>query len=171
MRSSRFALVLVLALALAACQSRPPAAAPPATAPRPSPTPATPVLAGPGCGLDVRSGSTTVSLLVDGEVRTVIVHVPEEYTGQTPVALVLNLHGSAGTASGQELLSGMDLTANADDFLVAYPQAAIPVGVGYDWNVPGVPLYGNHPVPRTAPSDIDFLTQLVGVLGARYCID
>lgn len=171
MRGSRFATVLVLALLLAACRASAPGSAPPAKAPTPSPTPATPVLAGPGCGLDARSGSSTLKLDMDGMTRTVVVHVPEEYTGETPVALVLNLHGSGGTAAGQEQLSGMDLTANADDFLVAYPQAAIPAGQGYDWNVPGVPLYGNHPVPRGAPNDISFLTDLVGVLGGRFCID
>ncbi|HEU5002629.1 MAG TPA: PHB depolymerase family esterase [Actinomycetota bacterium] len=165
------ATLLVLALMLAGCGGAARRTAPRPKAPPPSPTPATPVLAGPGCGAGARSGSTTLALMVDGVSRTVIVHVPEEYTGMAPVPLVLNLHGSNGTAAGQEVLSGMDVTANDQNFLIAYPQAALPAGQGYDWNVPGVPLYGTHQVPRSAPSDVDFLTGLVRILGGRYCID
>lgn len=171
MPTSRIATLLVLALLLAACGSAASRTAPAPRAPRPTPTPVTPVLAGPGCGAEAITGSTTLRLDVDGVPRTVIVHVPAQYDGASPVPLVLNLHGSNSTASAEEILSGMDLMANANDFIVAYPQAMIPVGVGYDWNVPGVPLYGNQPVPKSAHSDIDFLTELVRVLGGRYCID
>ena len=32
----------------------------------------------------------------------------------------------------------MDKTSNQDGFIVAYPQALLPDGTGFDWNIPGV---------------------------------
>jgi polyhydroxybutyrate depolymerase len=117
------------------------------------------------------AGSSRITPTVGGRVRTVIVHVPSSYNGTTRVPLVLNLHGSGSDAAGQEALSGMDSTADAEDFIVAYPQGLIPDGDGYDWNVPGVPLIGGRSVPAGAADDVAFLVQLVGLLEHRYCID
>jgi polyhydroxybutyrate depolymerase len=122
-----------------------------------------------GCG--AAAESRTLSLPVGGYTRTAIVHVPAGHTGKKPVPLVLNMHGSGSTAAAQERFTGMDATADADGFVVAYPQAAIPDGTGFDWNVPGVPLVGGRAVPAGAPNDVAFLTRLVGDLEQRYCVD
>jgi polyhydroxybutyrate depolymerase len=123
-----------------------------------------------GCGSHA-SGSGTLTLTFAGRRRTVIVHVPRGYVGSARVALVLNMHGSASTAAEQEGFTGMDATADADDFIVAYPQALIPDGSGFDWNVPGVPLIGGRAVPAGAANDVAFLTGLAGVLEGRYCVN
>ena len=124
-----------------------------------------------GCGKAAPAGSTTLTLTVNSRRRTVIVHLPTGYQKSVATPLVLNLHGSGSTAAQQEALTGMDATADADGFIVAYPQGFIRAGVGYDWNVPNEPLVGGQAVPRGSPSDIAFLTTLVSVLGQRYCID
>ena len=111
------------------------------------------------------------SLQSGGHTREVIVHVPAHYTGKAQVPLVLNLHGSESTAQGQELFTGMDATSDADGFIVAYPQALIPAGSGYDWNIPGVPLLGGQNPPANAANDVTFLTGLVRSLAAKYCVD
>src|ERR1700689_3211175 len=103
-------------------------------------------------------GSTTLSMKVNGFTRTVIVHVPKRSTGTTPLALVLNMHGSRSTALEQEGFTAMNKTANRNGFIVAYPQALIPDGTGFDWNVPGVPLIGGRSVPKSAANDVKFLT-------------
>jgi len=123
-----------------------------------------------GCGLS-SPGSTTLSMRVNGYERTVIVHVPRRASNSIPLALVLNLHGSGSTALQQEGLTGMNALANAKDFIAAYPQALIPFGSGFDWNVPGVPLVGGRAVPKNAANDVKFLTSLVGLLEQKYCID
>ncbi|MGD1050597.1 MAG: PHB depolymerase family esterase [Solirubrobacteraceae bacterium] len=122
-----------------------------------------------GCG-GHSVGSSTLTLSIGGHNRTVIVHVPKGYSGKTGVPLVLNMHGSGSTAAEQELFTGMDATADAEGFIVAYPQALIADGSGFDWNVPGQPLIGGRAVPSGAPDDVAFLTSLVGVLEGRYCI-
>ena len=124
-----------------------------------------------GCSHAAPAGSSTLELSIGGHRRTVIVHVPTRYRDTMPVALVLNMHGSGSTAAQQELFSGMDATADAEDFIVTYPQALITSGSGFDWNVPGEPLFGGAAVPTGAADDVAFLTDLVPALAARYCID
>jgi polyhydroxybutyrate depolymerase len=123
-----------------------------------------------GCGSS-SPGTAILSLKVSGLARTVIVHVPTGYTNATEIPLVLNLHGSGSTAAQQDVFSGMDEAANADGFIVVYPQGLIPDGTGFDWNVPGVPLTGGRAVPAGSPNDIKFLTSLVGVLEGKYCVN
>ena len=131
-----------------------------ATPPRCQPVAAGGTLAaasgGSGCGQRAAQGSAMYSLQSGGHTREVIVHVPAHYTGKPKVPLVLNLHGSESTAQAQELFSGMDATSDADGFIVAYPQALIPAGSGYDWNIPGVPLLGGQYPPANAANDVTF---------------
>ncbi len=126
-----------------------------------------------GCALlnKVAPGTVTLTPTIGGRQRTAIVHVPSGYTPPTPVPLVINMHGSQSTAAEQEVLTGMDATADADTFLVAYPQAGIPAGRGYEWNVPGQLLVGGTPVPAGSADDVSFIEQLVTALGQQYCID
>lgn len=123
-----------------------------------------------GCGA-ATPGTTTLSLNIGGHTRPVYVHVPRGSSDTTPLALVLNLHGSGTTALDQVLFTGMNVASNHDGFIVAYPQGLIPDGTGYDWNVPGVPLTGGRAVPAGAANDVEFLTKLVGVLELKYCVN
>ncbi len=136
-----------------------------------SPTTVAVTASSSGCGKAATAGSTTLSPMIGGHARVVIVHVPSGYTGSQKVALVLNLHGSGSDAVEQEAFTGMDATSDANGFIVAYPQGLIPEGTGYDWNVPGVPLVGGNPVPAGAADDVSFLADLVHLLEQRYCID
>jgi polyhydroxybutyrate depolymerase len=119
----------------------------------------------------VSSGTHNETLAIAGRPRVVRVHVPSGYDGKQPVPLVVNMHGSGSTAAGQEAFSGMDATADKEGFIVVYPQANIPQGSGYDWNVPGVPLIGGTPVPADAADDIAFIKAVVANTQASYCID
>jgi polyhydroxybutyrate depolymerase len=124
-----------------------------------------------GCGVAApSSGSTTLTLEVAGRVRTVIVHIPTGYTAQTKVPLVLNMHGSGGTAASQEAFTGMDAESDAEGFIVAYPQALIPSGAGFDWNIPGVPLRSGAQPIKNPPDDMAFLSGLPQILEQRYCV-
>jgi polyhydroxybutyrate depolymerase len=112
----------------------------------------------------------SVTLVIDGWTRTLLVHVP---AGATAVArpLVLNLHGSGGTGAQQEAFSAMDAVADREGFIVAYPDAAIVLGGGFAWNVPGQPLSGGGAVPEGAADDVAFFAQAIVALGQRYAID
>jgi len=122
------------------------------------------------CAASSAPGTTELRPSIDGRTRVVRVHTPP-HPHATRMPLVLNLHGSGSTAIGQEAFSGMDATADADGFVVAYPQAAIPDGRGDDWNVPGALLVGGRKVPAGATNDVRFVTSLVSYLERSYCID
>jgi polyhydroxybutyrate depolymerase len=122
-------------------------------------------------GCAAPGSSATLTLNVNAHQRTVMVHVPRDSADTTPLALVLNLHGSGSTALEQQEFTKMNVTSNQDGFIVAYPQGLIPDGTGYDWNVPGVPLIGGRPVPKDSANDVKFLTSLVGILEQRYCVN
>ena len=122
----------------------------------------------PGCR-STSPGSVLLSLNVNGYARKVIVHVPAGSKNLTPMALVLNLHGSFNNAAFQQSFTNMDATSNAKRFIVAYPQAYIAAGTGFQWNVP--PLYGGASVPPNSPNDVKFLVTLVKILEGHYCID
>ncbi len=123
------------------------------------------------CAGSVSTGDHTVSIVSGGMSRTVVVHIPTGFTDHTPVALLLNLHGSGSTAAGQEAFSGMNRAADSDGFIVAYPQGGIPSGSGYDWNVPGQPLFGGASPPPNAPDDVAFLAQTIRTLEKGLCVD
>lgn len=122
----------------------------------------------PGCR-STSPGSVLLSLNVNGYARKVIVHVPAGSNNLTPKALVLNLHGSFNDAAYQQSFTNMDTTSNTNHFIVAYPQAYIAAGTGFQWNVP--PLYGGASVPPNSPNDVAFLVSLVKILEKHYCID
>jgi polyhydroxybutyrate depolymerase len=128
-------------------------------------------LAAAACAESVSTGDHTVSILSGGMSRNMLVHIPTGYTDRTPVALILNLHGSGSSAAGEEGFSGMNRAADADGFIVAYPQGAIPSGSGYDWNVPGQPLFGGASPPPNAPDDVTFLAQTIRTLEKGLCVD
>jgi polyhydroxybutyrate depolymerase len=138
-------------------------------------TPGSSVAAAPSGGCtssgQPASGTTTLTPTVAGKQRTAVLHVPAGYSPSTPVPLVVNMHGSQSTASQQEGFSGMDATSDADTFLVVYPQGDIPAGAGYEWNVPGQPLFGGAAVPAGSPDDVSFIEKLVSLLEKDYCVD
>lgn len=75
------------------------------------------------------AGRSSISLNFGGQTRTAIVYVPKSYSPTNPFPLVVNFHGSESTAEGQENNSHMDQTAEANNFIVVYPN-----GINEQWN-------------------------------------
>lgn len=113
--------------------------------------------------------SHAIAVTAGGLSRTALVHVPP--AASHPVALVLDLHGSGGTAANQERDSAMDAVADAHGFVVAYPQAAIALGDGFAWNIPGQPLLDGRSVPAGAADDAEYIRVLVEVLRRDEGVD
>ncbi len=130
---------------------------------------ATPILVDAGDGTALPH-TDSVSFVAGGVMRHLLVHLPGG-SASTPRALVLNLHGSGGNAAQQEASIGMDPVADANQFIVAYPDAAIALGGGFAWNVPGQPLLGGGAVPADAADDVAFFAQAITFLEQRYAID
>ncbi|MEM7137427.1 MAG: PHB depolymerase family esterase [Myxococcota bacterium] len=98
----------------------------------------------------------------DGRMRSYELHVPPTYDGTAPMPLVLNFHGFTSSGPAQRGFTGMDETADANGFIVAYPN-----GLSSSWN--GGACCGTSAAQGV--DDVGFTRALIDDLGARGCID
>jgi polyhydroxybutyrate depolymerase len=94
-----------------------------------------------------------------GRDRTYRLFVPPGYDGRTPLALVLEMHGSGGTAEGQAATSRFAMLGEREGFLVASLQAA---AAGNRWNVP---------VTSERPDDVQYVSDVIDDVAAIVCTD
>lgn len=125
------------------------------------------VIALTACSRHAPPVDETLTFTVDGLERTVIVHAPGNL-GEA--ALVFDLHGSGALAANQQAASGMAELADRERFVIAYPQAGIPFGSGFQWHLPGEPLVGGGSDPG-APDDVAFIAQAIRAIDAQVRID
>jgi polyhydroxybutyrate depolymerase len=80
-----------------------------------------------GCGARCASAAPddqSATFEFGGLSRTYLVHVP---TGR-PTGLVVNLHGGGSTGAEEERLTNFDAVADADGFVVVYPDGSTTTG-------------------------------------------
>lgn len=160
MRAMRLSCFLLAAgLALAACnrplaqrlatpEELPTVAAPTALTPLVSATPVSgSVTAGTG-----QSG--TFEIESGGVQRTFLLYQPSTYQKGTAVPLVLNFHGLTSDGPGEQALSGMTPKAEAEGFIVVYPN-----GIDHAWR------------DGPASADVVFARDLISQLQKTYTID
>ena len=102
------------------------------------------------------------TIMHDGLERTYYLHLPTNYVEGTPLPLVFNLHGFSSNALEQGLYSNMNPTADANDFLVCYPEGTSD-GNNQFWNV------GWN--PTVTVDDVGFINALIDEFDANYSID
>lgn len=108
----------------------------------------------------------------DGRERSYRVYVPTSLPERRPVPLLVALHGGGGSGSQFEANSGFDELAEANQFIVVYPDGieiggATPLARGHAWN--GGRCCG--PAAATQVDDVGFLAALVDEVSAQYDID
>lgn len=77
-------------------------------------------------------GSLTEYTAPDG--RTYLLYTPASYEGNTPLPLMLMLHGCAHDSRGLEELSGLQDIADREGFFVAFPEQTAEENEGSCWN-------------------------------------
>lgn len=121
------------------------------------------------CGLGEPGVTRRVNFGPQG--RSIQLHVPRGFDPTHPAPLVFVLHGSGGTGAAILGRSGLAETADRHGFIVAAPDAGIPLEQGYVWNVPGVPtITGAVPGPDDA-DDVAFLLAVADDLADQGCAD
>jgi polyhydroxybutyrate depolymerase len=111
----------------------------------------------PACDRPHASGVVSRQLDSGQPSREYRLFVPPGYDGRTPLALVLDLHGSGGTSAGQARTSGLETLAARETFLVATLQAD-----GGRWNVP---------VTEGRPDDVAYVADVIDAVGGQVCLD
>lgn len=97
---------------------------------------------------------TMITLEVDGTERTALLHPPAATSSARP-PLVLAFHGYGGGAWDLGYVGGLSDLAEAEGFVVAYPQG---IGEGPTWDLAG-------------GSDIPFVLALIDELVSSQCVD
>lgn len=92
-----------------------------------------------------------------GRQRTYRLFVPEGFESRPRLPLVLDLHGSGGSAAGQARTSGLEALAVREGFIVATLQAD-----GGRWNVP---------VTSDRADDVAYASAVIDHVAARACTD
>ncbi len=108
------------------------------------------------------SGDHVVLVPHDGLVRTVLLHVPQDYDPGAGTMLVLNFHGFSSADWQESLLTHMNAAADERNFIVAYPQ-----GVATSWNAGD--CCGTAWLD--AVDDIGFVQAALDELERDYCVD
>jgi polyhydroxybutyrate depolymerase len=96
-------------------------------------------------------------LTSSGRTRTYRLFVPQGFESRPRVPLVLDLHGSGGTAANQARTSQFELLAAREGFVVATLQAE-----GSLWNVPA---------RSGRADDVAYASDVIDHVAARTCID
>ncbi len=109
------------------------------------------------CDLPHAPGVVQERLVSGQRQRGYRLFVPPGYDGRTRLPLVLDLHGSGGTAEGQAKNSGFEIVAARTGFAVATLE-----GDGARWNVP---------VAAERPDDVAYVSDVIDHAGARLCVD
>ena len=113
-------------------------------------------------------GDHRVTLQHGGRQRSYIVHVPPAAREGRPLPVVLNFHGGGGNAEAQQKYSRMDALADAEGFLVVYPD-----GTGrmadklLTWNAGTCCAYS----VTNNVDDVGFTLALLADLEARQPVD
>ncbi len=111
---------------------------------------------------NVEPGDASVAIQYADVERDYVIHVPESYTGETRVPLLIDMHGSGQSAEAQKGTSGWDSKADEEGFIVVYPTA-----LNARWNA------GTCCSPSVEQNvdDVGFLRAVVNDVRKNACID
>lgn len=119
-----------------------------------------------GCGPPHDPGRTDILLSSSERQRMATVFVPSGYSGEEPVSLVLDLHGSNSNGAEQLDRSGWERLAEQEGFIVVGLQGNLATDTpgNFSWFVPGV-------TEGEDQNDLAYITEAIEEIKTQYCID
>ena len=105
------------------------------------------------------------TLVHDGMNREYIIYVPNSYDGTSAVPLLLNFHGFGGSASQFMQEADMRSLAEADTFILVYPQGSCLDGSSH-WNP--CPTGGDN---KSTADDVGFVEAMISEISSQYNLD
>jgi polyhydroxybutyrate depolymerase len=110
-------------------------------------------------------GDHVLQLEHDGRSRVFQVHVPPGYDGSVATPLVVNFHGLGSNGTQQAFFSNMNPTADAEGFVVVYPEGTVNAGGERAWNG------GGCCTDDPTVDDVGFIRAMLDELDTQLCID
>src|SRR5229473_2444469 len=121
-----------------------------------------PVAGGVSAQNSATPGDSRQTIQWDGLERTYLLHIPTGYDGAKPLPLVFVLHGAGGNGKGMENLTDFSAKADAEKFIVVYPN-----GTGN----PQIWATGMSPHPYSTADDVGFIRALLNKLEHDLSVD
>jgi polyhydroxybutyrate depolymerase len=109
------------------------------------------------CDVPRAQGVSSQQITSGQRQRTYRLFVPPGYDGHARLPLVLDLHGSGGSSTGQARTSGFETVAASERFLVATLDAE-----GARWNVP---------VQDGRADDVAYVADVIAHVATLACVD
>jgi len=107
-------------------------------------------------------GDSNQTVLVDGTMRSYILHVPAAYDGTKPVPLVVDFHGVGDSGSSERSDSPYPDVLDPEGVVMAFPDG-MKGPAGTAWNV--------GPCCVANVDDVAFARALVAQVRQRTCVD
>ena len=105
------------------------------------------------------------AIVHDGIDREYILYIPNSYDGTSSVPLMLNFHGFGGSASQFMQEADMRSLAEANTFILVYPQGSCLDGSSH-WNP--CPIGGDN---KSTADDVGFVESIISEISSQYMID
>ena len=114
-------------------------------------------------------GNYTRTVQADGRERSYLVHIPKKYNAKHPTPVVLILHGAWTNGPITALYTGLNGTADDNNFIAVYPNGTGLGNTALFWNC-GV-HNRNTVLGRTPPDDVAFIGKVLDDLGTVASVD
>lgn len=108
-----------------------------------------------------------LDIRINGFRRTYLVHIPSDYKPDTPLPLVVVIHGAFDTAEGMEKITRFSQLADREGFVVLYPNGMGLLGFLQHWNA-------GHCCGKAADDQVDdvgFVAAAIEDVCARFKVD
>lgn len=110
------------------------------------------------------SGTSVQTITTGDGQRTYRLHVPPSHMGSTAVPVVLNIHGATSNAATQEAYSGFSTKADAEGFVVVYPEGVTTTALNFTH-------FNAWMLASPEPNDVSFINTLLDALEVQLCVD
>jgi polyhydroxybutyrate depolymerase len=111
------------------------------------------------------TNTSAQSIVHNGVNREYVLYIPNSYDGTSSVPLMLNFHGFGGSASDYMQEADMRSLAEADTFILIYPQGSCLDGLSH-WNA--CPLGGDN---KSDADDFSFVEAIINEISSQYNVD
>ena len=111
------------------------------------------------------TNTSAQSIVHNGVNREYVLYIPNSYDGTSSVPLMLNFHGFGSSASDYMQEADMRSLAEADTFILIYPQGSCLDGLSH-WNA--CPLGGDN---KSDADDFGFVEAIINEISSQYNVD
>ena len=111
------------------------------------------------------TNTSAQSIVHNGVNREYVLYIPNSYDGTSSVPLMLNFHGFGGSASDYMQEADMRSLAEANTFILIYPQGSCLDGLSH-WNA--CPLGGDN---KSDADDFSFVEAIINEISSQYNVD